>query len=119
MEEKYKLTGWALNSEYFCSIMHMLRDDTSYRTIVDRLIILPEKADTRDTEAVKRIATAYLKLLFPNVKKVTDISAKDFKTYCLNPAIKMRSIVRMQQSAIDKEYKGKDIPDFKVNTYEE
>jgi len=119
MEEKYKLTGWALNSEYFCSIMHTLRDDTSYRTIVDRLIVLPEKADTRDTESVKRIATAYLKLLFPNVRKVTDITVRDFKTYCLNPAIKMRSIVRMQQALIDKEYKGKDIPEFGINVYAE
>lgn len=114
MNDNLKLTGWALNSEYFCSIMHALRDDASYRTIVDRLIDVPEKSDTRDTEAVKRIATAYLKLLFPDVRKVTDISEKEFKYYCLNPAIKMRSIVRMQQAIIDKEYKGKEIPMFKV-----
>lgn len=119
MNDNLKLTGWALNSEYFCSIMHALRDDASYRTIVDRLIEVPEKADTRDTEAVKRIATAYLKLLFPDVRKVTDIKENEFKAYCLKPAIKMRDIVRMQQAMIDKEYKGKDIPAFKVNKYEE
>ena len=39
----------------------------SYRAIVDNIEV-PE-ATTRDTEAVKRIATAYLKLLFPNVRK--------------------------------------------------
>lgn len=114
MNDNLKLTGWALNSEYFCSIMHELRSDTSYRTIVDRLIKVPEKADTRDTEAVKRIATAYLKLLFPNVRKVTDISESDFKNYCLRPAVKMRSIVRMQQAIVDKEYRGKDVPSFEV-----
>ena len=48
--------------------MHELRDDMSYRAIVDELIEVPEAADTRDTEAVKRIATAYLKLLFPQVR---------------------------------------------------
>lgn len=116
MNDDLKLTGWALNSEYFCSIMHLLRDDASYRTVVDRLIEVPEKADTRDTEAVKRIATAYLKLLFPNVRNVTDISERDFKNYCLKPAMKMREIVRMQQIYIDKEYKGKDIPEFKIVT---
>ena len=76
MNDNLKLTGWALNSEYFCSIMHALREDSSYRTIVDRIIELPDKADTRDTEAVKRLATAYLKLLFPHVRKVNDISER-------------------------------------------
>ena len=111
---KLKLKGWALNSEYFCSIMHALRDDSTYRTIVDRLVEIPAGSYIRDTEAVKRIATAYLKLLFPNVRKVSDISARDFKYYCLRPAIKMREIVRIQQAHIDKEYKGKEIPAFEV-----
>lgn len=119
MNDNLKLTGWALNSEYFCSVMHALRDDASYRTIVDRLIDVPEKADTRDTEAVKRIATAYLKLLFPYVRKVTDIDASKFKNYCLKPAMKMREIVRLQQEWIDKEYKGKAIPEFQIKAYEE
>ena len=64
MYDDLKVSGWALNSEYFCTIMHLLRDDASYRAIVDRLIKVPEYSDTRDTEAVKRICTAYLKLLF-------------------------------------------------------
>ncbi|MDR3294637.1 MAG: hypothetical protein LBT26_02240 [Clostridiales Family XIII bacterium] len=33
----------------------------NYRSIVDELIEAPGKSDTRDTEAVKRIATAYLR----------------------------------------------------------
>ncbi len=114
MNDGLKINGWALNSEYFCSILHALRDDTSYRTIVDRIVSVPERADTRDTEAIKRLSTAYMKLLFPNVRSVVDISAEDFEQYCLNPAIKMRTIVRIQQALIDKEYKGKDIPDLKV-----
>lgn len=119
MNESLELTGWALNSEYFCSIMHLLRNDNSYRTIVDRIIDVPEKADKRDTESVKRIATAYLKLLFPNVKTTSDISMMDFKHYCLKPAMKMRSIVREQQIHLDREYRGKDIPDFKILDTEE
>ena len=59
MNDDLKISGWALNSEYFCSILHELRDDMSYRAVVDELIEVPEAADTRDTEAVKRIATAY------------------------------------------------------------
>ena len=67
MNDGLKLTGWALNSEYFCSILHELRNDMSYRAIVEKIVEVPEHADTRDTEAIKRLATAYLKLLFPNV----------------------------------------------------
>lgn len=118
MNDDLKICGWALNSEYFSSILHLLRDDASYRAIVDKLIEVPEKADTRDTEAVKRIATAYLKLLFPNTRKPNDISKKDFETYCLWPAAKMRNIIKIQLGILDKEFKGKDIPSFKVQSFE-
>ena len=114
MTDDMKICGWALNSEYFCSILHELRDDVSYRTIIDRLIKVPEKSDTRDTEAIKRIATAYLKLLFPNVQRVEDIDKEIFKNYCLDRACKMRDTIRKQLALLDVEYEGKDIPNFEV-----
>ncbi len=114
MNDDLKIAGWALNSEYFCSIMHELRDDMSYRAIVDELIEVPEAADTRDTEAVKRIATAYLKLLFPQVRSANDITAREFKRYCLDRARKMRDTIKYQLGMLDVEYRGKDIPAFSV-----
>ena len=116
MNDDLKIAGWALNSEYFCSIMHELRNDMSYRAIVDKLIVVPEAADTRDTEAVKRIATAYLKLLFPNVRESGDISVREFKRYCLDRARKMRDTIKYQLGILDIEYQGKDIPNFTVST---
>lgn len=114
MNDDLKISGWALNSEYFCTILHELRDDMSYRSIVDELIEVPEAADTRDTEAVKRIATAYLKLLFPNVREPGDITAREFKRYCLDRARKMRDTIKYQLGVLDVEYRGKDIPVFSV-----
>ena len=114
MNEDLKISGWALNSEYFCSILHELRDDMSYRAIVDELIEVPEKADTRDTEAVKRISTAYLKLLFPNVRAASEISVQDFKRYCLLRAQRMRDTIKTQLGILDSEYKGKDMPHFAI-----
>jgi len=114
MNDDLKISGWALNSEYFCSILHELREDMSYRAIVDELIEVPEAADTRDTEAVKRIATAYLKLLFPNVREPGDITAREFKRYCLDRARKMRDTIKYQLGILDEEYRGKDIPVFCV-----
>ncbi|MCL2016627.1 MAG: BREX system Lon protease-like protein BrxL [Defluviitaleaceae bacterium] len=114
MNDDLKMEGWALNSEYFCSIMHELRDDLTYRTIVDELIIVPKGADTRDTEAVKRVATAYLKLLFPYVRTAEDISARDFRVYCLDRAVKMRDVIRYQLGELDVEYRGKGMPLFEI-----
>lgn len=115
MNDDLKVSGWALNSEYFCSIIHELRSDLTYRAVVDELIVVPDSADTRDTEAVKRIATAYLKLLFPHVQSAKDISAYDFKRYCLSRATKMRDTIRYQLGLLDKEYAGKDLPAFTIS----
>ncbi|HWQ71751.1 MAG TPA: BREX system Lon protease-like protein BrxL [Desulfitobacteriaceae bacterium] len=112
MNDDLKISGWALNSEYFCSIMHELRSDMTYRAIVDQLVEVPEAADTRDTEAVKRIATAYLKLLFPCVRTAQDISATEFTRYCLRRARMMRDIIKLQLGILDSEYRGKDVPLF-------
>ena len=119
MNDDLKIAGWALNSEYFCSIMHELRDDMNYRAIVDELIEVPEAADTRDTEAVKRITTAYLKLLFPNVRSASDISAREFKRYCLDRARKMRDTIKYQLGILDMEYRGKNLPAFIVRSESE
>lgn len=114
MTDDLKVCGWALNSEYFASIMHALRDDPSYRAVVDELIILPAGADTRDTEAVKRICTAFMKLLFPHVRSASDISVRDFKKYCLKPAMEMRAIIRIQRGFADEKQRGKTVPQFTV-----
>lgn len=114
MHDDMKMAGWALNSEYFCSIMHMLRDDVTYRAIVDQVIEVPPHSDTRDTEAIKRITTAFLKLLFPNVRSAEDIKPKEFLVYCLRPAMDMRGIIKVQLGIMDTEFKGKDIPDLKL-----
>ena len=82
----------------------MLRDDASYRAIVDALVEVSDDAYVRHTEAAKRIATAYLKLLFPHVRSVSDVNEKEFVKYCLRPAIKMRRIIWRQLSILDAEY---------------
>lgn len=117
MTDDLKVCGWALNSEYFATVMHELRDDPTYRAIVDKLIILPKGADTRDTEAIKRISTAYLKLLFPNVRSEQDISAYDFKKYCLKPAMDMRAIIRLQMGYADEKLQGITVPCLDVQEF--
>lgn len=120
MKDNLKVSGWALNSEYFCTVLHMLRDDASYRAIVDRIVDVSENAYVRHTEAVKRITTAYLKLLFPHVRSVEDIDLKLFYRYCLKPAVNMRKIIWRQLSILDEEYKkeNKHMPTFTIKDLE-
>ena len=114
MNDDMKANGWALNSEYFSSILHELRNNSSYRGIVDDMLDIPPKADTRDTEAIRKICTAYTKLLFPHAESTADISPDDFDTYCLQPALEMRSIIREQMGLVDFKEAGKVVPDIRV-----
>lgn len=114
MKESMKAQGWALNTEYFSEILHQLRSETTHRALVDQLLNVPKGADTRDTEAIKRISTGFLKLLFPYVSTLRDIDPALFVQYCLEPAKKMRGTIRKQLHAIDREY-GELIPEIGVN----
>ena len=59
----------------------------------------------RDFNAVKRIATAYMKLLFPHWVSVEDVNLQEFDDYCLQPAIRRRGIIKEQCHNIDAEFK--------------
>ena len=118
MNETLKINNWALNTEYFSEIMHLLRNQSEclmYRSVIEDLIEYPKGADTRDTEAILRICTAYLKLLFPHVTKPEKMNIAEFKLYCLRPAIQMRTIIRNQLQIIDPlEFGGKNVAAYSV-----
>lgn len=115
MKESLKAHGWTLNTEYFGEILHLLRDELSYRAVVDQLLELPQNSATRDTEAIKRICTGFLKLLFPNATDISKVNVPLFEEYCLAPAMEMRSVIKTQLGIIDRgEFGGKTIPDIKI-----
>ena len=100
--------GWAINTEYFAEVLHAMRDDLSYSALVDECLEVPAKADKRDMTAIKRLCTAFVKLLYPNARHKEDIAADEFIKYCLNPAKEMRAIIKRQLCIIDpKEF---DVP---------
>ncbi len=104
MRESMKAKGWALNVEYFSEVMHALRKEIIYPGIVDLILEIPKSSDTRDTTAIKRICSGFLKLLFPHVKCKEDVNGEEFKTYCLEPALQMRGTIKRQLSIMDSEY---------------
>ena len=74
--------GWTINVEYFSELMHTLRTQNSYGLLFDALVTFDSNADMRDFNAVKRIATAYMKLLFPHWQNVSDVDYEEFDQYC-------------------------------------
>ena len=109
------LQDWTLNVEFFSEVLHQMRTESVYSHIVDDLVDVPQGADMRHTKAVKRIATAYLKLLFPHITNVEQVDLDDFNMLCLQPAIRRRDIVRQQCSNIDAETSfSKPIPEYRV-----
>lgn len=101
------LKGWTINVEYFSEILHSLRTQNVYNLVYDQLVDIAPNTDMRDAKAVKRIATAYMKLIFPHWRSVQDVNRYEFETFCLNPALNRRGIIKEQCHNIDPEFKSK------------
>lgn len=99
--------GWTINVEYFSEILHTMRIQNSYGLLFDELVEFEAKSDVRDSKAIKRIATAYMKLFFPHWQKVEDVNKEMFDLYCLQPAIYRRGIIKEQYHLIDSEFKAR------------
>lgn len=97
------LHDWTLNVEFFSEILHQLRTAPEYSHIVSQSLEVAKGSIMRHVKAVQRIATAYLKLLFPHITRKEDLDMGEFYTYCLKPAIHRRDIIRRQCSNIDRE----------------
>ena len=114
--EDLKLNGYSLNVEYFSEILSVQRTMSKYAAVVTDMLDIPRNADTRDTTAIIRLATAYMKILFPHVRSVSDITREEFETYCFKPAYEKRRIIRTQLSISDMEYSPR-MPDIKVKEF--
>lgn len=97
--------GWTINVEYFSEIMHTMRTQNIYNQMYDEMVAIAPNTDMRDSKAVKRIATAYMKLLFPHWRSMEDVNKQEFELFCLNPAIRRRGIIKQQCHYIDPEFK--------------
>ena len=103
--------GWTVNVEYFSEALHTLRTQTIYGQLFDELVGYEKQADNRDFNAVKRITVASMKLLFPHWTSIEDVNREKFDTYCLQPAIHRRGIIKEQCHNIDPEFKVQ-MPNF-------
>jgi ATP-dependent Lon protease len=91
--------------DLFAEILHSLRKDLKYVDYVNVKMHLSGCDDLRDKKAITRTATAYLKLLFPNL----EVSNEEFIKYCVKPAIELRQKIRNELWKMDREYEKVDI----------
>lgn len=91
--------GLALKADYFGEVMHELRLHSEYMQYVKDNT--RSSGNLRDIQAVERMATAFLKLLFPDLSQATP---DQFNEHCLKPAKNLRRRIRTQLSLVDEEY---------------
>ena len=90
-----------------------MRTQHQYAILFDELVGVQVDSDMSDFTAVKRITTAYMKLLFPHWITKSDVNLEEFDQYCLQPAIYRRGIIKEQCHNIDAEFKT-EMPEIKV-----
>ena len=115
--------GWAIDAEVFSEYLHYMRTETYSQKIFDELVEYDRNtAYVRHVKAVRKIATAYCKLLFPHIRSLNELSSEDLATfkalyrkYCLLPAIEARNYIYNQCKTADGEYKYNTMPEFTIS----
>jgi len=91
--------------DFFSEILHVLRREAQYGEYVSQNMRLVGCDDLRDRKAISRLATGFLKLLFPDLNP----SEEEFRDYCVRPAVALRQRVRDELHKMDPEYAEVDI----------
>ncbi len=86
--------------DFFSEILHVMRGDGHYAEYVSQNMRLVGCNDLRDFKAIHRLATGYLKLLFPDMRP----SYEEFVSYCVRPAVELRQRIRDELHKLDAEY---------------
>lgn len=106
--------GVGLKADYLGEMFHALRFRIEYDKFVEERHQLIGSKDLRDVRAIMKLATGFLKLLFPDL---TTVSEEDFKTHCLQPAVALRQRLRDQLHFLDPgEFKNYEITIQKNST---
>lgn len=89
-----------LKGDFFAEVLHQLRKEIRYADYVKLNMRLTGSDDLRDRKAISRLATAYLKVLFPNLQ----LTEEEFRENCVRPSVELRQRVREELHKMDAEY---------------
>ena len=98
--------GIGLKADYLGEMFHALRFRIEYDKFVEERNHWIITKDLRDVRAIMKLASGFLKLLFPDLSLVT---ADEYVRYCLEPAVALRQRLRDQLSYIDPEFASYEI----------
>jgi ATP-dependent Lon protease len=93
--------GFGFKGDFFAEVLHILRERSGYEEYVRSNCTITSDS-IRDKNAIWRIASGLLKLLFPDMK----VTREELYEYCLKPALDLRQRIRSQLSLLDAEYKS-------------
>lgn len=99
-DSKMITCGIGFKADFFAEILHSLRDRGGYLEHVKSKCQI--KSDNiRDKNAIWRLSSGLLKLLFPDLR----VNRDDLYEFCVKPALRLRQNIRNQLSLLDPEYK--------------
>jgi len=101
IQEEAISSNIGFKADFFGEVLHNLRHRAGYEDYIKAYGHITGTNDIRDRNAIIRLASGYLKLLFPDLK----LSHTELVDYCLRPAASLRQLVRDQLAAMDPEYK--------------
>lgn len=93
--EKHLSNYYGFAADYFCEVLHGLREQRDYQHVIDQNVKL-QRVTIRDEKSVKKLASGLLKLLFPKADE-SAFSSEEVKL-CVEAAISYR------QRIIDQRY---------------
>ena len=93
-------TFLGFKGDFFSEILHSFRSDVRFNDFVTLKMKLKNCNDLRDRKAITRLATGFLKILFPDI----DPTEEEFIDYCVKPAVELRQGIRDELHKRDPEY---------------
>ncbi|WP_281168502.1 BREX system Lon protease-like protein BrxL [Spirosoma spitsbergense] len=98
--------GVGLKADYLGKIFHAFRFRIEYDKFVEERAYRIHSKDLRDVRAILKLASGFLKLLFPDLSTATE---SEFVRYCLEPAVALRQRLRDQLHYLDPEFPNYEI----------
>jgi len=86
-----------LRGDIFAELLHEFRRHRYYANCVKQNMRLSGSVEISDQEAIAKMTTAFLKLLFPHQQ----LTLAEFNRYCLQPAIELRQTLRDELHKLD------------------
>jgi ATP-dependent Lon protease len=100
--EKHLSNYYGFAADYFCEVLHGLREQRDYQYIIDQNVTL-KNVTIRDEKSVKKLTSGLLKLLFPK-KDESSFSPEEIKL-CIQAAIGYRQRVIDQRHIMHRDPK--------------